>query len=556
MQTCTVCSKQFVITVEDVGFLKKFNVPAPRTCTDCRVMQMMCFRNERIFYQSSCAWCKKSMVSCFSPTSPFTILCNTCWWSDECDVLKYGRDFDFTRPFFEQWFDLLKVVPMGNVFIGLAENADYTNYGVSNKNCYMVTASDYNQDSFYADNANENKDCCDITFSNKSELLYECVDSAGSYSCAYSQNLKNCNFCSFCVDCIGCSDCIGCVGLRSAQYRVFNKQYSKEQYKEEVLKLRLNTTSGREAFAKRFKEFLLTQPRKCTNNMNVENCRGNYIVNSKNCVNCFDMYDCEDCRNTMFGFQAKTVYNSYGTTYSELMYLAAACVKTYNMRCSAVVWPATSNVDYSFLIRGAKNCFGCISLKKNEYCILNKQYTKEEYEKLIPKILEHMMKAGELGEFFPMKYAPWAYNETVAYDYYPKSRDEIAKLGARWEENTPGSFGKETRATLPDTITEVSFDIEREVFACECSRCTGFHDKKCGRNFKVVKQEFSFYKNQNIPLPLMCPTCRYRQRVFLRNPRKLWERPCAACGVSCETVYAPTRPEKVYCEACYQKDLG
>jgi hypothetical protein len=25
-----------------------------------------------------------------------------------------------------------------------------------------------------------------------------------------------------------------------------------------------------------------------------------------------------------------------------------------------------------------------------EYCILNKQYTKEEYEILVPKIIEHM----------------------------------------------------------------------------------------------------------------------------------------------------------------------
>ena len=32
------------------------------------------------------------------------------------------------------------------------------------------------------------------------------------------------------------------------------------------------------------------------------------------------------------------------------------------------------------------------SLRNKSYCILNKQYTKEEYEELVPKIIEHMMK--------------------------------------------------------------------------------------------------------------------------------------------------------------------
>jgi hypothetical protein len=31
-------------------------------------------------------------------------------------------------------------------------------------------------------------------------------------------------------------------------------------------------------------------------------------------------------------------------------------------------------------------------LKNKSYCILNKQYTKEEYEKLVSKIIEKMMK--------------------------------------------------------------------------------------------------------------------------------------------------------------------
>jgi hypothetical protein len=86
------------------------------------------------------------------------------------------------------------------------------------------------------------------------------------------------------------------------------------------------------------------------------------------------------------------------------------------------------------------NLFGCSGLKSASYCILNKQYTKAEYEILVPKIIEHMMKisspsdegdahrAGgvmEWGEFFPSSMSPFGYNETVAQEYYPMTRDEV-----------------------------------------------------------------------------------------------------------------------------------
>jgi len=37
----------------------------------------------------------------------------------------------------------------------------------------------------------------------------------------------------------------------------------------------------------------------------------------------------------------------------------------------------------------------------------------------VPKIIEHMQKMGEWGEFFPSSLSPFGYNETVAEEYYP-----------------------------------------------------------------------------------------------------------------------------------------
>ncbi|MBU0626695.1 hypothetical protein KKH82_04680 [Patescibacteria group bacterium] len=82
---------------------------------------------------------------------------------------------------------------------------------------------------------------------------------------------------------------------------------------------------------------------------------------------------------------------------------------------------------YCSCCRNIKDCFGCISLNNAQYCILNKQYTKVEYETLVPKIIEHMTKTEERGEFFPSSISPFGYNETVASEYYHLTKEEAIK---------------------------------------------------------------------------------------------------------------------------------
>ena len=74
--------------------------------------------------------------------------------------------------------------------------------------------------------------------------------------------------------------------------------------------------------------------------------------------------------------------------------------------------------------RSCINCFACCGLSGQQYCIFNKQYTKEEYENIVAKIITHMQTTGERGEFFHPSLSPFGYNETVAQEYYP-----LQKLG-------------------------------------------------------------------------------------------------------------------------------
>ncbi|MBU1627728.1 hypothetical protein KKB18_10205, partial [bacterium] len=59
----------------------------------------------------------------------------------------------------------------------------------------------------------------------------------------------------------------------------------------------------------------------------------------------------------------------------------------------------------------------------------------------------------------------------------------------------------------------------------------------------------------NLPFPTKHPDVRHAERMKLRNPRKLRERKCDKCEKDIQTSYAPERPEKVYCETCYNKEV-
>ncbi|MFH1218792.1 MAG: hypothetical protein V1679_03045, partial [Candidatus Peregrinibacteria bacterium] len=69
--------------------------------------------------------------------------------------------------------------------------------------------------------------------------------------------------------------------------------------------------------------------------------------------------------------------------------------------------------------------------------------------------------------------------------------------------------------------------------------------------YKLIPQELKFYSHQNLPLPLLCPTCRHHARLAKRNPHKNFDRTCAKCAAPIKTTYSPKAPEIVYCEKCY-----
>lgn len=217
------------------------------------------------------------------------------------------------------------------------------------------------------------------------------------------------------------------------------------------------------------------------------------------------------------------------------------------MFCSWV-YSYNSNMIYCSYCIWSKNCFWCVWLKNKSYCILNKQYTKKEYELLVPKIIKNMMKNWEWWEFFPSTISPFWYNETVAQEYYPLTKEEAIKQWFNWSDyEVP--FPQVERIIpankLPDDIKDIPNDILNWAIECEVSK----------KPFKIIKQELDFYRKYNISIPKKHPEVRHLERMSLRNERKLYDRKCDKCNREIKSVYSLNWKEIVYCEECYNKEV-
>ena len=547
---CRLTGKEFVITEWEQEFIKKMGFPLPTLCLEERHRRRLAHRNERNLYEDKCDLTGKPIISIYSPEKPYKVYSQEAWWSDDWDSRDYGRDFDFSRPFFEQFKELQLDVPRVALMNTKSENSEYCNVTTSNKNCYLVFGGDFNEDCIYSTFNFHSKNVCDVYWVDKSELLYECIDCNQCYDVMYSRNSTGCHDSKFLFECRNCENCIGCVGLRSKKYHIFNKSYSKEEYEKKVEELKLHTWSGIKKIRAEFDKFRLQFPHRHSYIINCENSTGNHLTNCQNCLNCFDVTgpakDLKDVVLAGFGMNDALSSNHIGHK-SELFYEMLGSFESYNCAFCSFAW-MSQNIFYCDLVTNSENLFGCTNMKKAQYCIFNKQYTEKEYEDLKEKIIAHMKSTGEWGEYFPGFISPFGYNETVVQEYAPLEKEEALKKGFNWcdyENPDPKVEKVIPAAKLPESIEDVPDDVLNWAIECEVSK----------KPFKIIPQELKFYREKNIPLPRKHHEIRHKERLNLRTPWRAWERNCDKCGVNIRTAYSPKRPEKIYCEECYLKEV-
>ena len=108
---CQNCQTGFFVEPEDFKFYEKIKVPPPTFCPECRRQRRWIWRNERTYYKRKCnaPGHSEEIISLYSQDLPYTVYDQKCWWSDSWSSLNYGKDYDFTKPFFKQYEELLGI---------------------------------------------------------------------------------------------------------------------------------------------------------------------------------------------------------------------------------------------------------------------------------------------------------------------------------------------------------------------------------------------------------------------------------------------------------------
>jgi len=564
---CQNCKLNFTIEPDDFSFYEKIKVPPPTFCPECRMIRRTIWRNHRSLSKRNCLLCNKFLITMYSDSVP--VLCAECFYGDNFIPEKYGKDYDFSRPFFAQLKDFFIFVPrLFSLRAGNLVNSDYTNYTKDNKNVYLSYSVSSSENVMYSENSDFLKNSVDNFAVKKSEGCYYNVGSDNNYNTYFVVLSNNCIDSSFVFDCINCSNCCLSYNIRNQKYVFNNQKLPKKEYEEKIKELKLETYSGQQEAIKKFDDLIENNAvhRYASIHHSENVISGDYISNSKNIKYCFNAYDSENISYSNRVLGVKDCMDCQGIGFgSELVYESvASTISAFKCSFSYLCINNCRDCEYSFILKNCQNCFGCVSLTNASYCIFNKQYPKKEYFMMVEKIKKQMndipyvdSKGREYryGEFFPYDMCPFGYNETNTLDFFPISKEEAVSRGYFWKEKEKRDYGATMQSSnIEDSILNVKEGILDEIIECPNN---GNQIYQCSTAYRIIQEELNFYRQKNIPLPRYCPNCRHYQRLKYYNPMKLWHRKCMkeGCTNEFETSYSPDRPEIIYCERCYQQEV-
>lgn len=557
-RNCQNCKQDFTIEDEDFVFYQKIAVPPPTFCPPCRLQRRLVWMKGLQLFKRKCDLCGEMKFSMYAPDAPYTVYCPTCWWGDDWDPREFAREYNPDKTFLEQWNELLHTVPIIGLFTDTFSDklSPYTNYIGHSKDCYLVYYSDYNEDSAYG------------YWLARSKNIYDCSPIIDCEYCYDSGNIFKSSNCVSCfdarhdVDCFflkcsdGCMNCFGSANIKNKSYVFFNEQLTKEEYQEKLKLIDLGSYKNYIGWKKKAEEHFKKYPPRPVYDDFSTSSTGSYVFESRNCKECYEVIGCEDSKYLLLIKTPTTKdcydYTDWGVNVSRLYECMTVGEGAKDIRFSNESGWALYNADYCKLCIGGSNLFGCIGMKKLEYCILNKQYSKEEYIKIREQIIEDMNANPYLsmeghtyryGEFFPPEFSPHAYNDTFASRFFPVEKSEIKK-SMHWYEPGAKDYAITLMAhELPDHIKDVQDTVLKEVLGCTA----------CSRGFKIIRNELQFLRDKNLPLPRECPFCRIWTKIdrWVLN-MKLQNRICEKCGKDFKTHYSKERAPVVYCKECYQ----
>lgn len=544
---CVVSGEMFDVSAHEVELRRKFGFgdSLPKMKPKHRFQYLGAFWPHWNLHKRKCDKTGQQIISVFRPDCVYPVWKRSEWFEKNDPPCS---DYDPSKLFFDQAWDLFQKCPLPHVFESHNQNCEYTDDWYYSKNCYLSHSGEYSEDCYYCYACDHGKNIHYGNFVFYSELCFDLVNSKNCFNSLFLLDCKNVSDSAFLYDCRDCSNCLFCSNLRNKSYCFGNKQLSKEEFK--IKKAGWDLTSRK--IYKKAKGFFdeMMENTAWHRALHIDQCEkssGNFMRECKDCENCYLLSKHENCANACFsGPDARGILDSLGTIGGELTYMTSLPVYSYNAVLSFSVSHCRF-VEYCAYLQNCHYCFGCCGLANREYCIFNKQYSEHEYKVLREKIISKMKENGEWGEFFPGYFAPNPYEESFSGFRFPL--DSPKEFGFR----EGGAAERETVKTaeigdIPDSYENL--DDEKEKWLTKQI----FWDEKYQRSFQITKKDIDFAKRIKGPLPDSYYVHRMQDNLYwMPFNGELRDARCAKSGVNIKTNWPKEYDSRILCEDEYLK---
>lgn len=549
-RTCALTGEKWMMTDEEIGWYKKFNVPSSTYSPKARLWQLGAYYSTFQWWWNKHFETGAPVLTYVHPASGIKVLPDKEWFAK--DFGSTHLDFNVERPFFESFRQLQLRIPVNATRNRKEPENAITSFSMGDKDSFFVSGC-ISKNCLYCLDSLEAEGCVDCNSGVNVTECFRVNHSSRLHRCMYTFESYDCIESAFLFDCRNCEHCFGATNKRNKQYIWFNEQLSKEEWTRRVQELNLGSYKTFEETRRRF--FALIEDGSVWPE--------NFDVGTTSSIGDY-LLKCSDCRFCSFGIDAHKNYSCYGLYNAEENAYSTAVASGHNFHSWAVESShcrfsmsvfRCDDCEYSFNCYDCTHCFGCVGLQRKSFCIFNKQYSEAEYWQKIDELKCAMLDRGEYGQALPAAFSFAYFPEGGPMFYLGAELSDWDRLGMqKFAIDADGAFG-ESRLEgkqiyqiedLPDDIKELSDEwIGRPIM-----------DREIKRPYTLLKAEVEFYRKYGLPAPRQHFTSRIRDLQWCANAGVMNEQPCAKCGKNIIVSLNRTfKNRKVYCMDDYLQYL-
>jgi hypothetical protein len=548
-RACKLTGEKWNLQPQEIDLYRKYNVPPVDVSPNTQWKWMGYYDCGFQFWWNKHAETGKPVLSFHHPASGVRVLPDKEW--HEKDFSAITEPYDANRPFFDQLRALELKVPLLATFSRVEPENSITLFSFGDRNSYFTFACK-SERTFFASGAFDVRD---------SSLLWLGMNISESHATQHSHRLHRCKYIresldcidsAFLFDCRNCQNCFGATNKRNRQYVFMNEQLSKEEYERRVASIDLGRRSVLEEWQRTFDDLLLSQGVFPENfNVNCQDSTGEYLVNAVRCTECFDSNgaptDNWHC-GWMYGSSQGNMHG-WGVVDNQECYQTVSCPNSNRTKFSYRSF-RLDNCEYCMMCSDLQDCFGCIGLKKKRFCILNAQYTEEEYWKTLDEIKCRLLDTGEYGHYLPVTLSSTYVPESGAVSYAGATPEELKQIGGNlFEPTADGATGAERITTTPRNASDVpdSIDDVTDEWAG-----VPIFDPEAKRTFSFLKPVLDHYRALRIAPPTRHFVQRFNSFSLLGQVAAFETRSCDSCKKSITVAQNRSYPNRrILCNVCY-----